>query len=294
MANSEQPTQRVTRFARPEGVKVTYRRMKFDFEDLGFDRYWHGGSAFKSLFWTQLSTAFEPGEKFFIDAARALRDSIQDPELHEEISEFCKQEGHHTAQHVKFDKKNEELGIDVAGARRRYAVILNRARTKLDPMEMLAATCALEHFTASLADDLLANPRVFAGSDPKVTALFMWHAAEEAEHRATCYDIYRQLGGRYLQRTSFLVGAWALILGAALFNTAVLLWKDKQLFTRDTCRGIAYLFGRRGIITGLGSALVDYFNPRFHPWKGVDPSTIARWQAENGRYIQNLSVESVN
>jgi predicted metal-dependent hydrolase len=286
--------QREIRFARPEGVKVTYRRMKFDFEDQGFERYWLGGSAFKSLFWTQLSTAFEPGEKFFIDSARALRSSIQDPELHEEISEFCKQEGHHTAQHVKFDKKNEELGIDVAGARRRYAFVLNRARTKLEPMEMLAVTCALEHFTASLADDLLESPRVFAGSDPKVTALFMWHAAEEAEHRATCYDLYRQLGGRYFQRTSFLFGAWTMILGLALFNTAVLLWNDKQLFTRDTLRGIAYLFGRRGIITGLGRAFFDYFKPRFHPWKGADPSTIARWQADNARYIQNLSVESAN
>ena len=38
--------------------------MRFDFEARGFPRYWHGGSAFKSLFWTQLSTAFEPGEKF--------------------------------------------------------------------------------------------------------------------------------------------------------------------------------------------------------------------------------------
>jgi hypothetical protein len=61
---------------RPEGVKVTYRRMKFDFEE-GFDRYWLAGSPFKSLFWTQLSTAFEPGEKFFIDSARALKGEIR-------------------------------------------------------------------------------------------------------------------------------------------------------------------------------------------------------------------------
>ena len=42
-------------FRRPEGVQVTYRRMKFDFEDQGFERYWHSGSPFKSLFWSQLS-----------------------------------------------------------------------------------------------------------------------------------------------------------------------------------------------------------------------------------------------
>ena len=93
-------------FWRPEGVKVTYRRMKFDFEEAGFARYWVCGSPFKSLFRTQLSTAFEPGEKFFIDSARALKDQITDPKLREELAEFCKQEGHHTAQHLKFDRMN--------------------------------------------------------------------------------------------------------------------------------------------------------------------------------------------
>src|SRR5688500_2097605 len=84
-------------FRRPEGVKVTFRRMLFPFEDAGFDRYWHSGSPFKSLFWTQLSTAFDAGEKFFIDSARALRTEVQDPKLLEELAEFCKQAGHHTA-----------------------------------------------------------------------------------------------------------------------------------------------------------------------------------------------------
>jgi uncharacterized protein len=278
--------------SRPAGVKVTYRRMKFDFEDQGFDRYWLDGSPFKSLFWTQLSAAFEPGEKFFIDSARALKDKLQDPKLVEEIAEFCKQEGHHTAQHLKFDRKNAELGIDIDGCRRRYGWILNRARKKLDPMEMLAATCALEHFTACFADSFFANPSLSDGADPKVVALWSWHAAEEAEHRATCYDIYRQLGGTYFQRTTILIGSWALILGAALLNTTILLAKDKKLFTRDTLRGIGYLFGRKGLITGLGPAFFDYFKPRFHPWKGVDPSTIARWQAENRKYIQNLPLDA--
>lgn len=281
---------------RPEGVKVTYRRMKFDFEDQGFERYWHDNSAFKSLFWTQLSTAFEPGEKFFIDSARALKDHITDPKLREEITEFCKQEGHHTAQHLKFDRKNEELGIDIKGCRARYTWILNRARKNLKPVEMLAATCALEHFTACFADEFFKYSELSDGSDPKVMALWAWHAAEEAEHRATCYDIYTRLPGnslyKYFERTTTLIGAWALILGAAFLNTGILLWKDKKLFTRDTLRGLGYLFGRHGLITGLGPAFFDYFKPRFHPWKDVDSGSIARWQEQNRRYIQNLPLDA--
>jgi predicted metal-dependent hydrolase len=273
---------------RPEGVKVTYRRMKFDFEDQGFDRYWHSGSALKSLFWTQLSTAFEPGEKFFIDSARALKSKIDDPALLEELSEFCRQEGHHTAQHLKFDRINEAMGVDIASCRRRYAAILNRARRNLDPMEMLAATCALEHFTAGFADQYFTNPKLAEGADPKVAALWAWHAAEEAEHRATCYDIYERLGGDYRSRVSTLVGAWLSILCAAAINTVDLLRKDKKLFSRDTLHGLSYLFGRRGLITGLGPAFVAYFRRDFHPWKDADGTMTRRWQAQNLRYIQNL------
>jgi predicted metal-dependent hydrolase len=261
--------------------------MKFDFEQ-GFDRYWHSASPFKSLFWTQLSTAFAPGERFFIDSARALKSKVDDPALLEEIAEFCKQEGHHTAQHLKFDQLNAAMGIDIEGCRKRYARILDSARNGLDPMEMLAATCALEHFTSAFADAFFKEPQIADGADPKVVALWAWHAAEEAEHRATCFDIYQQLGGRYLRRVSLMLGSWFLILWAALTNTMILLWKDRSLFTRDTWRGLFYLFGRRGVITSLVPAFFRYLRPSFHPWQEGDPATIARWQEHNARYIVNL------
>jgi uncharacterized protein len=276
-------------FRRPAGVHVTYRKMKFEFEDQGFPRYWHGGSAFKSLFWTQLSTAFAPGEQFFIDSARALRKHIADPKLLEEIAEFCRQEGHNSAQHLKFDRVNETLGIDIAGCRKRYERVLKRSRERLDPLQMLATTCALEHFTAGFADQFFAHPEFSDGADPKVYALWAWHAAEEAEHRATCYDIYKQSGGGYVLRVITLFAAWSLILAVALVNTADLLRKDKRLFTRDTLRGLAYLFGPRGIVVGLLPAFFAYLSPRFHPWRDADATPIERWRSENQRYIQGTT-----
>lgn len=275
-------------FRRPEGVQVTYRRMKFDFEDQGFERYWHGGSPFRSLFWSQLSTAFDPGEKFFIDSARAMRTQIQDPALLEELQAFCRQEGHHTAQHIKFDRMNAALGVDVDMCQRRYKRILDHARKNLEPMEMLAATSALEHFTACFADQFFKNPELSRGADPKVLALWAWHAAEESEHRATCYDIYKVTGGTYGHRVATLIGSWALILYAAMLNTLILLKRDGKLFTLDTLKGIAYLFGRKGLVTGLLPAFFDYLKPRFHPWKGIDGQAIAKWQAENRRYVQAI------
>jgi uncharacterized protein len=273
-------------FRRPAGVEVRYRRVHFPFEDVGFDRYWHGDSAFKSLFWSQLSTSFDAGERFFIDSARALKDHIDDPALLAELSEFCKQEGHHTQQHLKFDRMNAALGVDVASCQRRYERALSRARRKLRPMGMLAVTVALEHFTAGFAQLHFERPEMSAGADPNVLALWSWHAAEETEHKATCYDIYRAAGGGYLRRVALMPGAWLLILFISLVNTFDLLRKDKRLWTRDTLSGLAYLFGRRGMVSGLLPGFFAFFRPRFHPWKEDNSAEIANWLSANQSYVR--------
>lgn len=275
---------------RPEGLDLSFRKMRFDFED-GFDRYWHGGSPFKSLFWSQLSTAFQPGEKFFVDSARALEHAVEDPELLAEMRVFAQQEGHHTAQHLKFDKMNEALGVDVATCRARYARWLGLGRRHYGPMGMLGVTCALEHFTSGFADLWYARPDMSEGADPKVAALWSWHAAEEAEHRGTCFDIYVAAGGDYLTRVRTLLTSWTLILAISMVNTFSLLRQERALFTWDTARGLWYLFGWRGHLMALVPVFLRYLVPGFHPWKDevqMDPEAIRAWQEANHRYIVKL------
>ena len=271
---------------RPDGVRVTYRRVHLPFEDQGFSRYWHDASPFKSYFWSQLSTSFEAGEKFFIDSARALKGHIKDPALLEELNEFCKQEGHHTFQHLKFDRMNAALGLDIETCQRRYGWLLKRVRNRLEPMEMLAVTVALEHFTAGFAELYFARPELSTGADPNVQALWTWHAIEETEHKATCYDIYRAAGGSYWTRVTTMPAAWSLILIISLMNTFTLLRNDKKLFTRDTLSGLRYLFGRRGLVTGLLPAFFEYLSPRFHPWKQDNSAAIVSWLATNQSYVE--------
>ena len=286
-------TRFTSNFRRPEGVQVQYRRMKFPFEERGFDRYWHGGSPFRSLFWAQLSTSFEAGEKFFIDSARALKGEIQDQALLDELGEFCKQEGHHTFQHLKFDRMNAAHGIDIESCRKRYGFILGRARKRLDPMQMLAVTVALEHFTSGLSQQYFERPDQMAGADPNVVALWSWHAAEETEHKATCYDIYRAAGGSYWDRVSSLPFAWGIILAISLVNTFGLLRKDGKLFTRDTLAGLRYLFGRRGVVTGLVPAFFAYLSPKWHPWQEDNSQEIAKWAQHNECYVEPRKAERV-
>ena len=58
------------------------------------------------------------------------------------------------------------------------------------PIVSLAATMALEHFTAILAHQLLANPRHLAGAEQETADLWRWHAVEEIEHKGVAYDTW--------------------------------------------------------------------------------------------------------
>lgn len=275
-----------TKTQRPAHVKVHYRRMQFQFEEKGFDKYW-AGSPFISLFWSGLSASFPPGEKFFIDSARALKSRVEDdPELVEEIEEFCKQEGHHTFQHNKFNDINRRHGLDIDTCQARYTRALDRARAQLDPMGMLSASMALEHFTSAFATQYLTKPHLSEGIDPAVRALWAWHAAEEAEHKATCYDLYVRLGGGYLQRVLLMPGAWFLLVWITLRNLFMLLGKEGRLSNLgDMAKGFWYLLGWNGLISSMVPHFFAYFRPGYHPWRKDDSALIADWTASNSQYI---------
>ena len=41
---------------------------------------------------------------------------------------------------------------------------------------------------------------LFAGADVQPSALFLWHLAEEVEHKAVAHDVYEATGGGRLRR----------------------------------------------------------------------------------------------
>ncbi|MFT3925803.1 MAG: metal-dependent hydrolase [Myxococcales bacterium] len=277
----------------PEGVRVTYRKMEFEFESRGFERRWHSDSTFISGFWNALSSAFPAGERFFIDAANSVRDRIDDPVLREELSEFLRQESHHIVQHKKFNRMVAEQGFDMKTYEARYAIPLQAAAAQLKPMQKMAVTVALEHFTAVFAHQVLTNPAVIGGADPCVLALWSWHFMEELEHKATCFEAYERLGGSYVTRVKAAGPAWQLYLLLAVRSALSMLREDgRSLDPREYARGLWYLFGPSGFVTSMIPGLLDYFRPDFHPWQFDDSNLIANWQLRNNPHVRSMQVFS--
>lgn len=264
------------------GASFPVRRMNFDFDQV--PEYWMNGSAGLTHFMTALSALFPDGEKLFIDAVRAVRyhPTIKDnAELQKEISAFIGQEAMHTQEHVNFNASAQKYGHDVRSLEQitgRYIQFALKNFSKVvKPFGMtremvdLTATTALEHFTATIASELLRNQHIQdLMTDETMSYMWFWHAVEENEHKAVAYDVYEAVFGKglkaYSLRTTALVFAMALIFILQSYFTLRLLQQDKKLNLKEL--GMIYKYGyspSKGIITGMAGEMLAYFRPRFHP-----------------------------
>ena len=145
---------------------------------------------------TVLSSVFPDGEDYFVRSVEAVRDRIYDPQLREDVEGFIGQESMHGREHRALNEHLAELGYPTRaiGA---YVRVLTAFRERLQSERgNLAVTAGLEHYTATLAETLLTEPdaRAEVGHD-SVRNLLLWHALEEAEHKAVAFDVYQYVGG---------------------------------------------------------------------------------------------------
>lgn len=281
------------------GATFPVRRMNFNFDDV--PEYWMSGSAGLTHYMTALSALFPDGEKFFIDSVRAVRQhpAIKDNEaLQKEISAFIGQEAMHTQEHVGFNASAQKYGHDVALLEKRTGIVIQTGRkvfAKLvkpfgmtQEMVDLTATTALEHFTATLASELLRNPHIQElMQDETMKYMWLWHAVEENEHKAVVYDVYEGIYGRgvkayTLRNTALIVAMIAIFLTQTSF-TLGLLKQNNKLNLKELGMIYKYAYSpSKGVITGMAGEMLAYFRPGFHPNDLDTVSLLDTWKAKLG------------
>src|SRR4051812_23505929 len=171
----------------PADLAITPRDRRFG-RSAATPRLWHGGRVEATAIYNALSATFPVGEAFFVESVRAFRHGAP-PKLAEEIKGFTTQEIIHSREHDAFNRRAADAGYDLTRLERRVEERLALTRSR-PPIASLAATMALEHFTAILAHQLLANPSHLAGADKETADLWRWHACEEIEHKGVAYDTW--------------------------------------------------------------------------------------------------------
>jgi predicted metal-dependent hydrolase len=263
----------------PTDLAITVRDRRFGRERKP-GRYWLAGDPVATAWHNALSATFPRGEAFFIEAVKAHREGVP-PQLEAEIRAFVRQEINHTREHVAFNRAAEDAGFDMARIDKRVEELL--AMTKDRPVILnLAATMALEHYTAMMAHEFLANPAHFTGAEPEVANMWRWHAIEEIEHKGVAYDTWAFATREWSRWKRWKVKTLMMLIVTKNFlihrieDTVDLLAQDGLTGAKWKWRLAAYLLCRPGVLRRIFPAWVAYFMPGFHPWNHDDRALIGK------------------
>ncbi len=237
--------------------------------DASIPRYWYANDPYKTRVMDGMQLYFPEGERYFITSVRPFREQISDPILAKHVKDFTRQEGQHGIAHTHFNQLLRDQGMPVdemlAMQKKRNNFWLTRFSQEFN----LALTGAFEHFTALLAEGFFSRKQVMDGADPRVKALFAWHAIEEMEHKAVVFNVMTTVAKvGYLKRSAAMIYATLEMTFETYRSTDVLLKADgfswlerKRMFFAH----LPWMYGRNGVFSSFSGMILAYLKPGFHP-----------------------------
>lgn len=260
--------------------RIPRRKLDLEFDPEVVPRSFHGGDEILTLMMCALSVVFPEGERFFVESVVRYKDRIDDPMLLEDVRGFAEQEGMHSKAHMAFNAMLVAQDLETA---RELEVqvkwLLRRARRLRTPEQQLAITCALEHITAIMGEQLLTNEEYQTEIDPSVRGLWLWHALEESEHRAVAFDVYQKVDGAYGRRVRMMALA---TFGLMVFIGRAHLKMIAERGLLGDVRGLASAFDffwlRGGRFRKLIPAYLEYYRRDFHPEQRDNRALLSEWR----------------
>jgi predicted metal-dependent hydrolase len=272
----------MTQTSNPERTVPT-RRMAFEESFQTVPKHFAAdGDLILSHVAAALSAVFPDGEDFFVRSVRHYRDQITDPDLRRQVTGFIGQEAMHGREHRAFNDRLDQLGYPTKRVERLTKWGLG-VRERIAPANSnLAATAALEHFTATLAELVLSSEetrRLFG--DQEVLDLFLWHALEESEHKAVAFDVYKAVGGSERVRVlTMTVLRYGFVVGMAA-QVFLSLLGDRATYKPGALRRSWRNFRRSPLLRReLWDQLKDYNRRDFHPDDSDTNELVERWRRE--------------
>ena len=266
----------------PADLAITVRDERFGRTNTP-PRWWLNGDPIATAWHNALSATFPRGETFFVEAVKAHLEGAP-AKLAGEIRAFVKQEINHTREHIAFNRAATEAGYDISAIEARVAANLELTRDRPAILN-LAVTMALEHYTAMMAHDFLANPAHFAGAAGDTGDMWRWHAIEEIEHKGVAYDTWLHATRDWSRWKRWKVKSLMMVIVTKNFienrvaDTLALLAQDGITGAKVKWQLAAYLLWKPGILRRIFPAWLSYFLPGFHPWNHDDRALIGKYDS---------------
>lgn len=257
------------------------RNLHFEF-DKSLPLNWHSGDPLITAYFDALSLTFPIGERFFVDSVRHYAKDVTDPDLRRDVQAFMSQESIHGREHETYNELMAKRGFPVDRTQRIIGAMTRFMKRHLPHSQQLAATCALEHYTALFAEASLGTTDPFADAHPFYRDLWHWHAMEEEEHKAVAFDVFQTVvpGLR-----GYLIRCYSMVISSIMFNSMAVyltLWIAAQrgeLFNlRSWGRALWFHWVAPGAYPHVLMGVLRYFSPSFHPAKRHVAPEVLAWR----------------
>ena len=211
-------------------ITITPRKVDFDFSDV--PEKWLS-TIEASHFMNALSVTIPVTERFVIENLRKSLNRVENPQLREELLGVIKQEGMHARFHKKVNRFLSEGGFTRIPLLERIQSFGFDWVQKLMPQSFVdSIPAAMEHFTANISKSVLKDHSLWfdEGADNDAVRFLKWHALEELEHQAVCFDLYKELGHKSFFFSLSLVVLWMPLTALYIYGIHLyLLLKTRRL-----------------------------------------------------------------
>jgi predicted metal-dependent hydrolase len=263
---------------------IVVRRPLLEYPD-DLDPAWNHRAPEFAFAANSVSMLMPYAEPYFVHSTRAAltrpapSSSMADPldaELRERAEAYVRQESQHHAQHRRFN----DLVVARHPALRRVEGWIERTYGWLDEhcslkfnLAFAAGSEAIAFSLARWAEDHLHD--FFVDTDPVPASLFLWHLAEEVEHKSVAFDLWKAVDGsrrRYVfaMSISFVLLAWFSFLATLTMLFASGRWRRPSAWVRL----VRWAFGLA--FTVLPDLAVSA-TKRHHPTHFADPVFLTSW-----------------
>ena len=254
---------------------LAVRRVHFAWPD-DLDPIWTPQTPELALAANAVSMLMPHAEPYVVASTRAAIGErlITDPELAQEAQTYLTQEAQHHAQHRRFNDLLVARYPSLRRVDRASAWVFAKLRRRSTRFG-LAFAAGFETIAFVAARWVDKHLGLLRDAEPVAATMFLWHLAEEVEHKRVAFDVYQATGGGRLRYAwAMTIAALVLALGA-LAGTVAMLWDAKRLFSpvawfRLISWSLSFIFVALPVM--VVSAL-----PGHHPDQLVDPAGIEHW-----------------
>ncbi len=226
-----------------------------------------------------LSLGMPYGEPYVMKSVRDALPALEaagEHDLAAEVRAYLEQEREHASQHRRFNEllraQHPALRHVERWLKRTYSFLTRRAGHRFGVA--YAAGFEATAFAAARWMDARRHS-LFRGADPEPATLFLWHLAEEVEHKTVAHDVWAAVDGNRLRYVAAMALCFAMLVWFIFCGVVVQLTAWRRLFSpvawfRLWAWGIGFAFE---VMPTMAITVL----PSHHPSRQADPSWMPLW-----------------